>query len=180
MTRKRFFFVPKCQKSLEDLKMRKLAVIDRIKAIKSIIKADNLEAVIVKGWTVVVKKGEFQVGDLVVYCEIDSFLPLRSQFEFLRASSYRKMGEKEGFRIRTAKLRGQLSQGIVFSISLFPELKEIDRKIDTDVTELLGITKYETPIPLSLTGEIMGSFPSRIKKTDQERIQVRLVSSRSA
>ncbi len=156
---------------IEDLRMRKLAVIERIKGIEPIAKADNLEAVIIKGWTVVVKKGEFKVGDLVVYCEIDSFLPIREEFEFLRASSYRKMGEKEGFRIKTAKLRGQLSQGIVFAISLFPELQEIDLKIETDVTEILGINKYETPIPLSLTGEVIGSFPSKIKKTDQERIQ---------
>ncbi len=70
----------------------------------------------VKGWKVVVKKDEYKVGDLAVYYEIDSFLPVRPQFEFLRKSSFKRMGSTEGFRLKTIRLRGQISQGLLTPI----------------------------------------------------------------
>ena len=86
---------------------RNLATIRRIKEIKPIEGADAIELAVVNGWQVVVAKNVgHQVGDLVVYCEIDSFLPIEPEFEFLRKSSYKKMGDQEGFRLRTIKLRG--------------------------------------------------------------------------
>jgi RNA ligase (TIGR02306 family) len=111
---------------------------------------------------------------MVVYCEIDSFLPIRDEFEFLRKSSFKKMGEQEGFRLKTIKLRGQVSQGLILPISVVPitqfatghNLPEI-----LDVTEMLGIVKYEPPIPAELSGKVKGLFPSFIPKTDEERIQ---------
>ena len=91
--------------------MRKLASIQRIWDVQPIEGADSIELVKVMGWQCVAKKGEFKKGDMCVYFEIDSFLPIRPEFEFLRASSYKKtdiMGE--GFRQKTMKFRGQLSQ----------------------------------------------------------------------
>lgn len=151
--------------------MRKLATIEEIKSVESLVNADALDLVRVRGWKVVTKKNEFKVGDLALYFEIDSFLPVRPEFEFLRKSSFKKMGEKEGFRLKTIKLRGQVSQGLVLPVSAFPELQNHSQEIGKDVTDLLGIEKYEPPIPQSLSGVMKGAFPGKIRKTDQERIQ---------
>lgn len=147
---------------------RKLASIRKITDIQPIPDADAIEVVVVGGWKVVTKKGEFSVGDLCVYCEIDSFLPILPQYEFLRKSSYKKLSTgEEGFRLRTIKLRGQVSQGLVLPISVLPGGRELFEGMD--VTEVLSITKYEPPIPASLAGKVKGLFPSFLHKTDEER-----------
>ncbi|WP_318734659.1 RNA ligase (ATP) [Roseofilum sp. Belize BBD 4] len=151
--------------------MRKLATIEQIKSSQPVPNADSLDVVQVRGWQVVTKRNEFQVGDLAVYFEIDSFLPIRPEFEFLRSSSFKRMGEEEGFRLRTVKLRKQLSQGLVLPVATFPELAALSCSVGDDVTELLGVQKYEPPVPASLSGLVKGAFPSVIPKTDQERIQ---------
>ena len=69
--------------------MRKLASIQTVNAVEPIPNADAIEKIRVLGWWVVVKKGEHQPGDKLVYCEIDSLLPERPEFEFLRASSFK-------------------------------------------------------------------------------------------
>jgi RNA ligase (TIGR02306 family) len=146
---------------------RKLASVVKIVDIQPIVGADAIMVASVKGWKVVVKVGEYKVGDLAVYYEIDSFLPVRPQFEFLRKSSYKRMGSSEGFRLKTIKLRGQISQGL-----LTPIPADIsDPKEGDDLTEALGIVKYEPPIPAQLAGKIKGTFPSFIPKTDEIRIQ---------
>ena len=92
---------------------RKLATIRKITDIRPIEGADMIELASVGGWNVVVAKNVgHKIGDKVVYCEIDSFLPIKEEFEFLRKSSYKKMGDQEGFRLKTIKLRGQVSQGL--------------------------------------------------------------------
>ena len=149
---------------------RKLATIRVIKEIKPIEGADAIELAIVDGWQVVVAKNVgHKVNDFVVYCEIDSFLPIKEEFEFLRKSSYKKMGDKEGFRLKTIKLRGVISQGLILPIHVLP-LGEMVRE-GQDVTEMLEIIKYEPPIPAQLAGKVKGSFPSFLRKTDEERIQ---------
>ena len=154
---------------------RKLATIRRIKEIKPIEGADAIELAVVDGWQVVVAKNVgHQVGDLVVYCEIDSFLPIEPEFEFLRKSSYKKMGDQEGFRLKTIKLRGQISQGLILPYSVIPIAQfstAADLPEGMDVSEMLGIVKYEPPIPAQLAGRVKGSFPSFLRKTDEERIQ---------
>lgn len=147
--------------------MRKLASIRKVSAIEPIEGADRIEIAVVDGWKCVIKKGEFQPGDTVVYVEIDAFLPVKDEFEFLRKSSFRKMGDEEGFRLRTVKLRGQISQGLVLPVSVVGTEVEIGQ----DVTELLGIKKFEPPVPASLAGEVRGAFPAVIRKTDEERVQ---------
>jgi RNA ligase (TIGR02306 family) len=141
--------------------MRKLASIQRIKSLEPIAGADSIEMAIVLGWQLVVKKGEFQVNDLCVYFEIDSILPDKPEFEFLRPRS---------FRIKTIKLRGQISQGICFPISILP--KEILIEEGKDLTELLDVKQYEPPIPFYLAGKKKGPFPDFIPKTDEPRAQV--------
>ena len=158
---------------------RNLATIRRIKEIKPIEGADAIELAVVDGWQVVVAKNVgHQVGDLVVYCEIDSFLPIEPEFEFLRKSSYKKMGDQEGFRLRTIKLRGQVSQGLIIPLKdAYSLYKRSTPNLDMqwfeglDVTEMIGIVKYEPPIPAHLAGKVKGSFPSFLRKTDEERIQ---------
>lgn len=147
--------------------MRKLATIRTVTSTHAIAGADRIELAVVDGWKCVIRKGEFQPGDRVIYCEIDSFLPVRQEFEFLRKSSYRTMGEREGFRLRTVRLRGQISQGLLLS----PDLLHRDAQAGEDVTAELGIVKYEPPVPACLSGEVVGPFPSFIAKTDEERVQ---------
>jgi len=158
---------------------RKLATIRRIKEINPIPKADMIEVATVNGWKVVVKKNDFKVGDLCIYCEIDSFLPIIDEFEFLRKSSYKKLDTGlEGFRLRTIKLRGQISQGIAIDINTgYKIFKDGTPNLDMqwfeglDVTNMLGIIKYDPPLPACLSGIAKGYMPSFISKTDEERIQ---------
>jgi len=146
---------------------RKLASVVKIVDIQPIPGADAIVVATVKGWKVVVKVNEYKVGDLAVYYEIDSFLPIRPQFEFLRKSSFKRMGSSEGFRLKTIRLRGQISQGLLTPI---PD-GILDPKEGDDLTEALDIVKYEPPIPAQLAGKIKGTFPSFIPKTDEIRIQ---------
>lgn len=140
--------------------MRKLVTIQEIKDIQPVENADTLEVAKVLGWVVVIKKGEFSVGDKVVYAEIDSKFPEEERFDFLR---------KNDFRIRTVKLRGQVSQGICFPLSILPDG---DYNIGDDVTDILGVIKYEAPIPECLQGKVKGYFPTFLKKTGETRVQV--------
>lgn len=141
--------------------MRKLASIQKVKSLYPIEGADAIECAAVLGWQLVVKKDEFKVGDLCVYCEIDSLFPEKPEFEFMRP---RKM------RVKTIRLRGQISQGICFPLSLLPAGFEVAE--DADCTDALGILKYEPPMPAHLTGIAKGKFPSFIPKTDETRVQV--------
>jgi RNA ligase (TIGR02306 family) len=144
---------------------RKLASIQRVKAIDPIDNADAIERVNVLGWACVARKSEFKVGDLCVYFEIDSMLPEIDAFEFMRP---------RGFRVRSIRLRGQVSQGIALPINTLnlniSYLQEGD-----DVTQQLGIKKYLRPgdreIRARLFADAKGLLPGFCKKTDEFRIQ---------
>ena len=151
--------------------MRKMATIRKIDSIRPILGADAIECAIVGGWTCVVKKGEYSASDLVVYCEIDSFIPTAIAPFLTKPGHYAKTFEGvEGERLRTVKVRGQLSQGLLLPLSMLTMI-ESELFEGLDVSFPLGITKYEAPIPACLAGEVKGMFPSQIPKTDQERIQ---------
>lgn len=171
---------------------RRLATVRKIDAIDPIENSDFLELATVDGWRVVVGKKEgHKVGDLVVYCETDSFLPLFEEFAFLEKSSLRKMltpeGSRTGYRLRTIKLRGQISEGLIIPLRENPELYDDFERVWTlniesqninkvvregdEVTELLKIIKWELPIHASLAGKAKGNFPSFLRKTDSERIE---------
>lgn len=150
---------------------RKLASIQRIKAITPIANADRIELAHVLGWQCVVKKDEFKVDELVIYFEIDSFLPIREEFEFLRSSSYKNSpGIGEGFRIKTHKMRGEISQGLICPLSILPE---DGRNVveGQDVTDILGVRKYELPPDTNMLGLTTGVRPWFIPKTSETRIQ---------
>jgi RNA ligase (TIGR02306 family) len=158
--------------------MRQLASIQTVNATEPIPNADAIERLRVLGWWVVVKKGEFRPGDRVVYCEIDSLLPERPEFEFLRSSSFKPaqmddtgaVVQPAGFRIKTVRLRGQVSQGICFPLSVLPSGAPVEE--GADVTDLLGIRKWEPPLPLGMSGRVKGGFPGFLPKTDETRVQV--------
>ena len=153
--------------------MRKMATIRKIDALRPIEGADAIECAIVGGWTCVVKKGEYTAGDLAVYCEIDSFIPTTIAPFLTKPGQYAKTFEGvEGERLRTVKLRGQLSQGLLLPLTVMTDNGHTIYHVEgIDVSEVLGIVKYEAPIPAELAGEVKGMFPSVIPKTDQERIQ---------
>lgn len=151
--------------------MRKLASIQKVWKIDPIENADRLELAHVMGWQCVVNKGQFKEGDIGVYFEIDSFLPIRPEFEFLRSSSYRKtdiMGE--GFRLRTMRFRGQISQGLLLPESTFGELSP-ELPVGTDVTEWLGVKKWEIEERATTGGNVIGALPYDVPKTDEIRCQ---------
>lgn len=111
----------------------KLASVQKITDITPIEGADAIELAFLLGWQVVIKKGEFKVGDLVCYIQIDTVVPETEQFEFLR---------ERKFRIKTIKLRKKLSQGLIIPLPTIPLSKY---KEGEDITELIGVKKYEKP-----------------------------------
>ena len=155
---------------------RHLASIQKVGTVSAIEGADRIELAHVLGWQCVVGKGTFKEGDIGVYFEIDSFLPMRDEFEFLRSSSYRNselLGE--GFRMKTQKFRGEISQGLLMPITNFPELEGINNEFDSavgmDVTELLGVRKWEIPESTTTGGTVIGQLPYDVPHTDETRIQ---------
>jgi RNA ligase (TIGR02306 family) len=160
------------------MSIRKLASIQKIIDIQPIIDADAIEVATINSWRVVVKKGEFNVGDLVIYCEVDSWVP-HSLAPFLsKGQEPREYDGIKGERLRTDKLRGQISQGLILPRSILPPLppQSFDNmptfiSEGDDVSERLGIVKYEPPVPACLAGTVKGAWPSSIPKTDEERIQ---------
>lgn len=179
---------------------RKLAHVERIEWIKPIDGADAIELAGILGWQVVIaKKDNFQVGDMALYIEIDSVVPDKPEFEFLKDRK---------FRIRTIKLRGQLSQGLILPVDYLKDNNKFWAKgigffgnIGDDCTEALGITKYLSPSErddladenrkvaleknrlkkymmryswfrkLFLSKKQVIGFPYWVSKTDEERIQ---------
>jgi RNA ligase (TIGR02306 family) len=172
--------------------MRKLATIRKIDALTPILGADAIECAIVGGWTCVVKKGEYTVGDLAVYLEIDSWVPTELAPFLSKGKEPRAFEGIKGERLRTVKLRGQLSQGLLLPMSILIVDYDIvpgeicissnympdsasglcsKDLVGADVSELLGIIKWEMPMNAQLAGMARGNFPSVIPKTDQERVQ---------
>lgn len=175
--------------------MRHLATIRKIKELRPIPNADRIEVAVIDGWECIVNKSDgFKVEDPIIYIEIDSVLPDKPEFEFMR---------KYKFRVKTIKLRGQVSQGLVLPISVLENHPNIPDIVEgADVTEWLGITKYDpeaaqdkvwyqklgkkVEFPWWLKpfkrikfirewwlkrNQTVADFPSFIKKTDEERIQ---------
>ena len=141
---------------------RKLASIQVIKDLTSINGADAILCAKVLGWECVVKKTEFNVGDKCVYFEIDSMLPIASWNDHLRKEEGKKL------RVKTIRLRGQLSQGLAMPLSILPAG---EYEVGMDVTSIIGVEKYEPVVPEHLSGIVKGNFPSFLHKTDEIRLQ---------
>jgi len=153
--------------------MRKLASLQIIDSLSPIKGADRIEIAQVLGWQVVVKKDEFKVGDKVIYLEVDSVLPDKKWSEFLKD----KNRPDKPIRLKTIRLRGQISQGLVVPLSIVHEhgyhVNEefVEYQVGFDWTERLGIVKYEPPVPASYGGNILRARPSYVPKTDELRVQ---------
>jgi RNA ligase (TIGR02306 family) len=143
--------------------MRKLATIRKIENIKAIPEADKICAYQVGGWWVVDVVGKYQVNDLVIFCEVDSWIPTELAPFLSKGKEPREYEGIKGERLRTVKLRGQLSQGLLLPWTVGGE--------GDDLSEALGIIKWEKPMNAQLAGMARGNFPSEIPKTDQERVQ---------
>jgi RNA ligase (TIGR02306 family) len=153
--------------------VRKLASVKEVTSVKPVPGADFIEAVVVDcGWQVVERKGRVSVGELVVFAEPDSFIPFELAPFLSKGKEPREYNGVKGERLRTVKLKKTLSQGLIFKLSDLPEAILRDGlSLGDDLTEALGITKWEAPIPACLAGKVRGNFPSFIPKTDQERVQ---------
>lgn len=150
--------------------MRFLVTIQKVKLISPIPDSDFLVTAHIMGWQCVVKKGEFSEGDLGVYFEVDSFLPEEPRYEFLRATSFRDNEDNgKGFRIRTIRMRGQLSQGLLLPFAQFSELSGYNE--GDDVTEILRVKKWYIPETSTPGGLIIGDRPHGIPASDEIRIQ---------
>ena len=151
-----------------DIIQRKLASVQLISKLEDIENADNIEMATVLGWHCVVRKGEFKVGDKVVYLEIDSIPPADNpDFDFLKNSK----GKIKP--IKTRKIRGVFSQGLVMPLSILHYDGNVD--VGTDVTEILGVKKKEDEIIefYKASGTFRkDTFPCFIPKTDETRVQV--------
>jgi RNA ligase (TIGR02306 family) len=150
---------------------RKMATIRKIAEIQAIPEADLICAYRVDGWWVVDQVGKYVVGDLVVYAEPDSWIPVELAPFLCKGKEPREYNGVKGEKLRTIRLKKQLSQGLL--LPLEPTCANIESMLfeGLDVSFPLNIQKYEAPIAAQLAGLVRGNFPSRIPKTDQERIQ---------
>ena len=169
--------------------MRKLASIKVIRSIAPIEGKDLIGLATVDGWNVIIQLSQFKPGDKCVYVEIDSVMPEKPEFEFLR---------KRDFRIRTLKMAGVISAGICFPLDILPPKKNgTEYEIGEDVTDIIGVKQYEPTMDkepeeaakgkgkkfpkflmrfkwfraLVMRPKKKGGFPSFISKTDETRIQ---------
>lgn len=155
---------------------RVMAWVAKVSEIKPIENADQIVAYRVNGWWVVDKINQYKVGDHVVYVSIDSWVPHEIAPFLSKGSEPKEYNGVKGNRVRTIKLRGQVSQGLLLPIDevqldVLTVLSDTNDVFDANVTEILNIQKWEPEIPAQLAGEVRGAFPSQIPKTDQERCQ---------
>jgi RNA ligase (TIGR02306 family) len=154
------------------MEYKDLATIQRIKDIRPHTDADTLELATVLGWQVVVKKGEFEVGDKCVFIVVDTIVPETPDFEFMR---------RVNFRVKPIRLRGEESAGLVMPMEVLdhPAGMQLDgyvraeewAEVGTDVTEMLGVTKYIKPIPPELDGQMIGAMPGYLIETDEKNLR---------
>lgn len=169
--------------------IRKLASIKTISDMIPIPNKDRIALAVVDGWNVIVQKDQFEIGGKCIYVEIDSVLPEKPEFEFLRSKN---------FRIKTLKMSGVISQGICFPLSILPEKKNgKEYEINEDVTDIIGIKQYEVTMDVEdsvkktaakkkyppflmrmkwfrnfvFPKKEQKGFPEFISKTDETRVQ---------
>lgn len=144
--------------------MNNLATIQVVKNVRKHPNADSLDLVQVLGWQVVTKRGEFPEGSLCIYIVIDTVLPEKPEFEFLR---------NKHFRIKPIRLRGEESAGIAFPLSILATSKYLNKQWveGEDVTDILDIKHYEKPVPAELAGQAFGGLPGFLIMTDEDNLR---------
>ena len=148
----------------------KLASVQKIDGVAPIEGADKIELVKILGYQSVSKKGEFKAGDICIWIEPDTTVPFCPWSMFLAKD--KKMDSGDRIRLKAIKLRGEVSQGLALPVPLvlgYPEGRLYE--IDEDLTEELGIHKYEKPLSPDLVGVAAGSRPSFIRKTDEDNFR---------
>jgi RNA ligase (TIGR02306 family) len=159
---------------------RKLARIVQIDSVRKHPNADTLDLCMIGGWQVVTRLGEYTAGDYAIYLEVDSWVPVEVAPFLVKTVEPREYNGIKGERLRTVKLRGEVSQGLLLPLNDYPAVVREFHKTrvytpggdnSIDVTDVLGIVKYEAPIPACLNGVVKGNWPVQVPKTDEERIQ---------
>lgn len=153
---------------------RKLVSIQTIDDVQPIENADKIEVAIVGGWNIVIRKGEFKKGDKAFYFEIDSMIPLEDErFSFLEARGKKEQNGVLYHRLKTAKLRGQISQGLLLPLNIWNkedgDLEEIEQETNS-FADYFKVVKYEEPVKLS-GNQKLTNWPDSLPKTDEERLQ---------
>ena len=164
--------------------MRKLVTVRRVSSTRPIDGAKHrIQVASIDGWQCVVQKNEFVEGDLGVYFEIDSFLPAADPRWAFLANRFMTWENRHGFRVKTMKMRGQLSQGLLVPLALCPEVSSVlttliaergredaEKKVmEMSFEDVLGVIKYEKPDAERAGYGFYGDLPPFIQKTDQER-----------
>lgn len=168
---------------IKEVQERAMARICKVDDLSSIEGADKIEVAHIGGWRVVVKKGDFKKDSFAVFCEVDSFVS-NAIAPFLTKSGHapKEYNNVLGERLKTIKLKGQISQGLLLPMSVYfehfadseeDEGQELSESFyeGMDISTVLGIQKWEPPTDPKLGGSPRGNFPNFIRKTDQERIQ---------
>lgn len=165
---------------------RVMARVVRIDAVEKHPNADSLDICTVGGWRVVTKLGEYNAGDLAVFAEVDAFIPHELAPYLSKGKEPREFNGIKGERLRTVRLRGELSQGLLlpFNETLADYARDFDDdgqpfwigpedffQVGEDVADVLGIQKWEAPVPAQLAGVMRGNFPVGVPRTDAERVQ---------
>jgi RNA ligase (TIGR02306 family) len=145
----------------------KLAEIQTINEITPIEGADRIELAKVQGWQSVVVRGTYSVGDRIVFIPIDTVLRPETWNSFL----HDKKDPTTHIRVKSVKLKGVYSQGLIFPLTILPD-PFFGYEVGADVADLIGVTKYEKPIPAHLTGQVKGDFPTHlVSKTDEDNLK---------
>jgi RNA ligase (TIGR02306 family) len=151
--------------------MRQMATPRKIRDIQPIPGADQIEVLTIDGWKVVAKKGLHEIGEMVIYLEVDSWVPNTIAPFLSKGNEPREYQGVPGERLRTVKLRGQISQGLVIPYSVLSPAQKDEMFLGTSLDEVLGILKWEPPVFEGSNPLIKGPFPYFVPKTDQERVQ---------
>lgn len=142
----------------------KLAIIEKILEIEPIPDADNIELAKIQGWKSVIKKNEYKVGDTIVFVPIDTVMQPKEWNKFF----WNKKDPSKPINVKIMKLRGVFSAGLIFPVTI---LGDHSFNLGDDVSSLLEISKYEKPIPIHLTGQVAGNFPTHlVSKTDEDNL----------
>lgn len=150
---------------------RKMVTYREIDRLSPIAGADAIELAHIGGWQVVVKKGEFEVGDEVAYFEIDSWIPHEVAPFLSKGKTPAIYNGVAGARLKSAKIRGALSQGLVLPVNSVEYLEMGQPLLGDDISKYYNVQKWEPMAALSLAGQQKGLFPAELNKTDQERVQ---------
>ena len=143
----------------------KLAEIVKILSVDPIAGADSIETASVLGYNVVVRKGSFKAGDLAAFIYPDTTIPRKPWSEFLFKGDH---ASDTRIRLKVAKLRGQVSQGLLVSLKDVPQCIPLE---GDNVTVNLEIEKFEKPLPACLAGDSDGYLPSFVHKTDEDNLR---------